>query len=361
MANELLHNAKNEKKSEFWTRYEDIEKEMNAYHEFNKDVFKNKTILCPCDDPAKSEFTRYFIARAKDLGIKRIICTSYAGSYLTQNPLDEEKILPCFDSEKHYSHGRIYDMKVNEQFPENAMGLNWDYLDGDGDFRSEEVTRLRNDSDIIITNGPFALFREFLAWIMEADKQFIIIGNQNAITYKEVFPLIKDNKIWLGNGFKGNVGFFKSPYEDTASAGEHREGMIRVSGVMWFTNIDHGKRHEPLQLMTMEDNLKYNKKLRKKLEKDYGKLEYPHYDNYDAIEIPFTEAIPSDYDGVMGVPITFLDKYCPEQFELLNANDFRINIDKTRQDNIWPPQAFVNGKKKFFRLFIRNRITCTRS
>ena len=194
------------------------------------------------------------------------------------------------------------------------------YLKGDGDFRSEEVCKLRDEADFIITNPPFSLFREFLAWILDGKKKFIIVGNQNAITYKEVFPLIKENRIWLGQGFKSNVGYFFAPeYEDYAKAGQHKEGFIRVSGVMWFTNVDLWKRHEPLLLDTMAHNLKYHKSLRALFERDYGKLEYPHYDNYDAIEVPFTECIPSDYEGIMGVPITFMDKYNPDQFEILGA------------------------------------------
>ena len=192
MANEQLHNAKSAKKNEFYTQYADIEHEINTYYEYNHDVFRDKTILCPCDDPAKSEFTRYFIARAKDFGLKRLICTSYAESYLTQNPSSEEMTLSCYNPEKHFIHGRVYDLIVDDKFPENASNLSWEYLEGDGDFRSAEVTAYRNIADIIITNGPFSLFREFLAWIMEAGKQFSIIGNQNAITYKEVFPLIKE-------------------------------------------------------------------------------------------------------------------------------------------------------------------------
>ena len=232
--------------------------------------------------------------------------------------------------------------------------VEWEYLDGDGDFRSDEVTKLRDESDIIVSNGPFSLFREFLTWILAGNKLFSIIGNINAVTYKEVFPLIKDNIIWLGASIHSGDRKFYVPDDyplNASGCGIDPDGkrFIRVKGVRWFTNIDHGDRHEPLQLMTMEDNLKYNKKLRKKLEKDYGRLEYPHYDNYDAIEVPFTETIPSDYvpcwfncdkaslcsyaqqngildavalceeacNGNIGVPITFLDKHNPKQFEIV--------------------------------------------
>lgn len=247
-----------------------------------------------------------------------------------------------------------------------------------GDFRSDEVTKLRDEADIIITNPPFSLFREFLAWIMEANKQFIIVGNQNAITYKEVFPLLKENKIWLGNGFKGNVGFFSSPYEDKALASEHRDGFIRVSGVMWFTNIDLCKRHKTLLLDTMEHNLKFNKRLRKKLEKEYGIIEYPHYDNYDAIEVPFTDAIPSDYDGVMGVPITFMDKYNPEQFDIVafrkgeDGKDLVFTRERERESSTVlsypcttsiaglmnnPKDTKVHGKSTYARITIKRKLS----
>lgn len=187
----------------------------------------------------------------------------------------------------------------------------------DGDFRSKEVVKLRDEADIIITNPPFSLFREFLSWIVSEDKKFIIIGNMNAVTYKETFPLIKENRMWMGFSIHSGDREFEVPDEYPLTASGWRidnkgRKYIRVKGVRWFTNIDHGRRHEPLPLMTMEDNLRFSK--HKELK---GKAAYDHYDNYDAIEVPFTDAIPSDYDGVMGVPISFLDKYCPEQFEIL--------------------------------------------
>ena len=320
MAIDNLQAAKRAKKDEFYTQYSDIEAEMNAYVEYNPDVFRGKTILLPCDDPEWSNFTKYFAANFERFGLKKLISTSYAKSMSNMNTTEYEKSSPFYDEEKHKTCGKLY---ILDGDTDGSGRIDTDdirftgYMEGDGDFRSEEVTALRDEADVIITNPPFSLFREFLAWIMEGKKEFVIIGNQNAITYKEVFPLLKDNVVWLGSGFKGNVGFFESPYEDIATASNHQEGMIRISGVMWFTNMDHGKRHEELQLMTMAQNLKYNKKLKKKLEKDYGKLEYPHYDNYDAIEVPFTECIPSDSDGVMGVPITFMDKYNPSQFEII--------------------------------------------
>lgn len=334
--NDRLHAAKDAKKDEFYTQYSDIEAEMNAYIEFNPDVFKDKTILLPCDDPEWSNFTKYFASNFERLGLKKLISTSYAKSAGSKQLTIFELESPLYDEDKHDTHGKLF---ILTRDTNGSGSIDMDdieftgYLEGDGDFRSEEVKKLRDESDIIVTNPPFSLFREFIAWIMEAKKQFIVVGNQNAITYKEIFPLIKDNKLWLGNGFKSNVAYFTSPYEDTAKASQHKEGFIRVSGVMWFTNIDHGLRHEMLDLMTKEDNLKYNKSLVKKLKKILGLeekdkvIDYPKYDNYDAIEIPITEAIPSDYEGAMGVPITFLDKYNPEQFEILGINAGRDEFE----------------------------------
>jgi hypothetical protein len=204
----------------------------------------------------------------------------------------------------------VLDRDVDGNGRINIDDLQWEYLEGDGDFRSHEVCALRDEADIIITNPPFSLFREFMAWIMEANKKFIIIGHQNAITYKEVFPLIKDNRIWLGNGFKGGAGHFISKYEDTATAGDHREGMIRVSGVTWFTNLEIQKR--------LEDLILYKK---------YNPIEYPKFENYDAINVDKTSDIPVDYDGVMGVPITFMDKYNPNQFESIGLGVANLGLE----------------------------------
>ena len=316
MANSNLEKAKTAKKDEFYTQYCDIQQEMNAYVEYNPDVFRDKTILLPCDDPEWSNFTKFFALNFENYGIKKLISTSYAPEskkIKTWQPTLFETENPRFDADKSKTHGKIFvlDRDVDGDGRINIDDLQWEYLEGDGDFRSREVCALRNEADIIITNPPFSLFREFMAWIMEAKKKFIIIGHQNAITYKEVFPLIKENKIWMGNGFKGNAGHFISNYEDVATAGNHKEGMIRVSGVVWFTNIDHGKRHHPLDLMTMEENIMFSR------HKEIKGKEYFHYANYDAIEVPYSDAIPLDYEGKMGVPITFLDKYCPEQFEII--------------------------------------------
>ena len=324
MANENLTNAKTAKNDEFYTQYHDIEVEMSAYLEYNPDVFRGKTVLMPCDDPESSNFTRYFAAKFAELGLKKLISTSFAqeSKHFKSDwlPTLFETENPRFCAEKTAVCGKIFTLThdTNGNGVIDIDDLEWEYLKGTGDFRSPEVTALRDEADIIITNPPFSLFREFLAWIVEADKQFAIIGNMNAITYKEVFPLIKDNKIWLGATGNGKDMVFGVPQgakideKDRQKAA--RLGYIgdytRLGNSCWYSNIEHGRRHQPLALMTMEDNLRYNKKMK-------GKEAYERYDNYDAIEVPFTNAIPSDYEGVMGVPISFLDKYCPEQFEIL--------------------------------------------
>ena len=324
-SNSNLSAAKNAKNDEFYTQYGDIEAEMNAYVEYNPDVFRDKTILLPCDDPEWSNFTKYFAANFNRFGLKKLISTSYTKSAGSRQLTLFEEMSPLYDAKKHETHGKLFTLTRDKDRDGNIDTDDIEfsgYLEGDGDFRSAEVTKLRDEADIIITNPPFSLFREFLAWILAGKKQFAIIGNINALTYKEVFPLLRNNLVWLGYSIHSGDRKFNVPDDyplNAAGCGYDADGKkyIRVKGVRWFTNLDHGQRHEPLLLDTMEHNLKFNKKLRKKLENDYGKIEYPHYDNYDAIEVPFTECIPSDYDGVMGVPITFMDKYNPDQFEIV--------------------------------------------
>ena len=311
--NSSLGTARKAKNDEFYTQYCDIEAEMNAYVAYDPDVFRDKTVLCPCDDPEWSNFVRYFTVNFQRLGLERLISTSYANGLMGRE-----------------AHGRVRVMARDASAHSDVPIIERDgCLDGDGDFRSDEVTALRDEADVIITNPPFSLFREFLAWILDADKEFAILGNMNAITYKEVFPLLMDDRIWLGHNEggsrKGNSVFFVVPsvYGNKYVTSDEHGTRLMPTSAKWFTNIDHGKRHERLALDTVAHNLKFNKKLKKKLEKDYRRLEYPHYDNYDAIEVPFTECIPSDYDGLMGVPITFMDRYNPEQFVIIgsfNAN-----------------------------------------
>lgn len=323
--NSTLGSAKATKNDEFYTQLPDIEHETQAYVEYNPDVFRNKTILMPCDDPEWSNFTRYFALNFQLFGIKKLISTSYAPGakaekYGLQMPLfPEDEQDPKFDPKKWQTHGRIFvlDRDINGDNRIDIDDLRWEYLEGDGDFRSREITQLRDEADFIITNPPFSLFREFLKWIIDGGKQFSIIGNMNAITYKEVFPLLKDNKIWLGDGFTAGNAFFATPNAQKYGEGVLQDdGLVKFRNCCWFTNIELGKRHEPLPLMTMADNLKFSR------HKDLrGRKEYLHYDNYDAIDVPYTDAIPSDYTGVMGVPISFLYKYCPEQFRLLGITD----------------------------------------
>lgn len=311
---------------------------MNAYLEYNPNVFRGKTVLLPCDDPEWSNFTKFFAQNFERFGLRKLISTSYARDskeYKDTLQLSSLEVnSPRFDKNKTDSRGKIYTLTEDKtgDGKVNFEDFDWDYLEGDGDFRSEEVKKLRDEADIIITNPPFSLFREFLAWIIEANKQFLIIGNMNAITYKEVFSLIKENKVWLGVKSTSQAMFFRTSDKEYASrvSSERPEGSwwrrideevcIGINNSCWFTNLDHGRRHQKLSLMTMEDNLKYSKHKEIKEKGSYNK-----YDNYDVIEILFTDAIPSDYDGAMGVPISFLDKYNPDQFEIVSSNDVRIN------------------------------------
>ena len=306
--NTSLVAARVAKNDEFYTQWNDIENEMQAYLEYNPDVFRGKTVLLPCDDPEWSNFTKYFALNFEPMGIKKLISTSCA-------PAKSQENGRIFVLERDVA----YDGKIN------IHNIEWDYLNGDGDFRSDEVTKLRDEADIVVTNPPFSLFREFLAWLVEGDVKFSIIGNKNAITYKEVFPMIRDNKLWLGNGFaKGNAYFRISPeLARDFAAGMYDEdtSTVHFRNIDWFTNIEHGRRHEPLVLMTMEDNLVYgSKKVRS--------AGYPKYDNYDATEVPETKGIPSDYAGVMGVPISFLDKYNPDQFEIIGYDGDECLVTK---------------------------------
>ena len=326
MANTNLANAKTAKNDEFYTQYQDIQKEINAYLDYDPNVFRGKTVLLPCDDPEWSNFTKFFAQNFELLGLKKLISTSYAPESkkykMPYQPTLFEKQQPYFDDDKSKTHGKIFVLTedVSGDGRINIEDLQWQYLEGDGDFRSKEIRKLRDEADIIVTNPPFSLFREFVVWLMDSGKQFIIIGNLNAISYKEVFPLIKDNRMWLGaTGYITDMVFGVpegTVVKESDKAKAERLGYIgnytRLGNSCWFTNVDHGRRHQPLQLMTMADNFKHSK------HKDIrGRKDYIHYENYDAIEIPYIDAIPSDYEGAMGVPLTFLDKYCPEQFEII--------------------------------------------
>ena len=361
--NTSLHKAKVAKNDEFYTQYVDIQKEIEAYLEYNEDVFRDKVVYCNCDDPYESNFFRYFVLNFEKLGLKQLITTSYKPSPIanTQLPLfgDDKTLVPKKERPKVTANrfiinsvgdidgdGEFTLRDVAQQLRENKNN-EWMPLDGNGDFRSEECIELFKQADIVITNPPFSLFREYVAQLFEYDKQFLIISNKNAITYKEIFPKIKENKMWVGNMPMSVDLLFIVPehvqkeLEKTGKIGSSYrivDGQFFArSSSIWFTNLDHGKRHQPLSLMTMEDNKKFNKKVKK------SSTAYKKYDNYNAIEVPFTDAIPSDYDGVMGVPISFLDKYNPDQFEIIR---FRHGNDDK--------DLAVNGKTPYFRILIKH-------
>ena len=372
--NSNLGAAKAAKNDEFYTQYADIQKEINAYLEYNPDTFRDKTVLLPCDDPEWSNFTRFFAQNFERLGLKRLISTSYAvesKKYKDYQPTLFETESPWYDIDKTRIKGKIFELTrdTNGNGRIDIDDLEWHYLEGDGDFRSKEVCQLRDEADIIVTNPPFSLFREFLAWILgartspsascagdehiageddRAPKQFLIIGNQNAITYKEVFPLIKENRLWLGATGNGSDMVFGVP-EGAQVADSDRQKAARLGYVgnytrlgnsCWFTNLDHGRRHQPLQLMTMADNIRFSR------HKEVRGIGYKRYDNYDAIEVPYTDAIPSDYVECLGVPISFLDKYNPEQFEI-------IGITKTwygLANKIYPEQIQIDARGKKLRV-----------
>ena len=340
--NSNLGAAKAAKNDEFYTQYADIQKEVNAYLEYNPDTFRDKTVLLPCDDPEWSNFTRFFAQNFERLGLKRLISTSYAvesKKYKDYQPTLFETESPLFDLDKTRIKGKIFELTrdTNGRGRIDIDDLEWHYLEGDGDFRSPEVCALRDQADIIVTNPPFSLFRPFLAWCVDAKKSILIIGNMNAVTYREVFPLIMENKLWYGPSISSGDREFMVPDSYPIEASGWRiddkgKKYIRVKGVRWFTNLEHGRRHEPLKLMTMKDNLRFSK------HKDLINTGYREYDNYQAIDVPYSDAIPSDYEGIMGVPITFFDKYCPEQFTILGATQRGCHdaVQDTRKyDDYW--------------------------
>jgi hypothetical protein len=313
--NKNLHKAKINKRDEFYTQLTDIENELKHY----KKHFKGKVIYCNCDAPRVSNFFHYFLYNFEILGLKKLITTCYKNQKInlfSQNDA-EQAIYLEYDGDKNGNHVPSLE----------EIGIH--HLKGDGDFRSDECIKLLKEADIVVTNPPFSLFREYVAQLIKYDKKFIIIGHQNALTYKEIFPLIKENKMWLGFGFKGSAGhFINKHYEDYATASNHKEGMIRVSGVVWFTNLDISKRHEDLILY-----------------KKYNPDEYYNYDNYHAINVDKTKEIPIDYKGVIGVPITFMTKYNPEQFEILGTSDNGL-IDNKFKKTLGLTKDFVDGYYK---------------
>jgi hypothetical protein len=295
--NKNLQEAKSNKKDEFYTQLSDIERELKYY----KKHFKDKVVYCNCDDPRVSNFFHYFSYNFEKLGLKKLVATCYKNQDMdlfSQNNAEQAIYLE-------------YNGDQNGNMVPDPTEIGIKKLKGDGDFRSKECIDLLKQADIVVTNPPFSLFREYISQLIEYDKKFIIVGHQNAIKYKEIFPLIRENKLWLGYGFKGGAGhFINEHYEDYATATDRKEGMIRVSGVHWFTNLEINKRHEDLILY-----------------KKYIPEEYPKFENFDAINVDVTKDIPMDYDGFMGVPITFMDKYNPDQFEIIGVGIANLGLE----------------------------------
>ena len=370
--NKYLHNAKKSKSDEFYTQYSDIQKEIEAYLECNPDVFRGRIVYCNCDDPFESNFFRYFVLNFERIGLKQLITTSYKPSPVANTQLElfgDDKTLikskgrPKITANK-FIINEVGDIDGDGEFSLKDVALQlkenkqneWTPLDGDGDFRSDESISLLQQSDIVVTNPPFSLFREYIKQLVDYDKKFLIIANINAITYKEVFPLIKENKIWIGTGMGRWISGFIVPesyelYGTEARIDEEGNRIVATNNCLWFTNIDHGKRHQPLPLMTMSDNIKFSS------HKNVKGKEYKKYDNYNAIEVPYTNAIPSDYDDVMGVPITFLDKYNPDQFEIIGASDNGVVDEKYKIPHFKKHnEPYINGKKLYKRIFIKRRL-----
>ena len=325
MANQGLNAAKKAKNDEFYTQLSDIQEELRHY----KEHFRGKTVLCNCDDPRVSMFFHYFAYNFEALGLKRLVTTCYKSQ--------ERDLFSMHDCEKAIWLEYFGDRNGNRVPDPNEIGIH--ALQGDGDFRSPECIELLKQADIVVTNPPFSLFKEYVVQLMQYGKKFLILGNKNALTYKEVFPLIMQNMVWTGcRGFSGGM-WFESDYEGKTEKVVNGKKLINVPSI-WYTNLDHKKRHEELILY-----------------KSYTPEEYPKYDNYDAIEVSKTDEIPCDYDGVMGVPITFLDKYNPEQFEIVGATE---SEGKGFSNGLWNAgsgvsQATVGGKRVYKRIFIRRR------
>ena len=336
--NKNLNSAAKAKKDKFYTQLDDIAEEVRHYMDF----LKGKVVLCNCDDPVESNFFQYFALMFNALELKKLIATSYADS-----PIAGKEINLFPDGKTAYkiemNELKDWNGDTGEDWNDIELGLRegmikTTQLEGDekycaGDFRSKECIELLKEADVVVTNPPFSVFREYVAQLIEYHKKFLIIGNVNAITYKEIFPLIMQNKIWLGYGFRGMVGFFESPYEDFASASEHHEGMIRNSGVHWYTNIETKKRFWDITLY-----------------KKYSPEKNPRYDNYDAIEVSKTGEIPEDYFGVMGVPITFLEYYDSRQFEIVGLDRYTVP-----KKFLVGGRVAINGKPCYARILIRRR------
>lgn len=345
--NSNLRKADKAKNDEFYTQLPDIEAELKHYRKH----FAGKTVLCNCDDPYESNFFKYFAMNFNFLGLKKLIATCYEGS-----PVMGEQLSLFEDVPKDKTYKKAYKIEITEVKDANGDGAidlaDVEYLiksrknaikllEGNGDFRSEECIGILKEADIVVTNPPFSLFREYVAQLMEYGKKFVIIGNQNAITYKEIFPLLKENKMWLGNHC-GDMSFTVPDYYEEREIrfwiDENGQKWRSMGNICWFTNLDITKRHETIDLW-----------------KKYSPEEYPKYDNYDAINVDKTSEIPEDYYGVMGVPITFLDKYNPEQFEIIDGIGRYSILDNERTKKEGKYLSMINGTAKYFRVVIRRR------
>lgn len=379
--NQSLSAAKAAKQDEFYTQYVDIQKEVEAYLEYKPDTFRNMIVYCNCDDPFESNFFKYFAANFNKLGLKKLISTSYDGSPIAgqmtlfpeynegngkrQKPKALAVILDRVKDEDGDGASNITDvekfLKRNKASRISLKGDPGTYPGGD--FRSSECVTFLKQADIVVTNPPFSLFREYVAQLFEHKKKVLVIGNLNAIKYKVVFPHFQNDKLWLGPTISSGDREFQVPdHYPLKAAGwrvdESGTKFLRVKGVRWFTNLDHGRRHQPLNLMTMAENRKFNKKLA-------GTNAYARFDNYDAIEVPFTDAIPSDYEGTMGVPISFLDKYNPDQFEIIwqASGNTRASTPEEILEEMGYSQhpddrggcAILAGRRTYDRIFIRRR------
>jgi len=319
--NTNLHKAKREKNDEFYTQLPDIENELQHY----KPHFNDKVVLCNCDDPRVSNFFYYFSYNFTHLGLKKLIATCYK---------NQNRVLFSKNDSEQAIYLEYDGFRQNENMP-NIEDIGIKHLEGDGDFRSQECIELLKQADIVVTNPPFSLFREYVNQLMEYDKKFIIIGDQNAITYKEIFSFIKENKLWTGVTNGGTKWFAVPEHYDIET--ENRKKIVNgqkyfsKGSIVWFTNLDHNRRHEELILY-----------------KKYTPEEFPKYDNYNAINVNKTKEIPMDYDGYMGVPVTFLDKYNPEQFEIVG----QMASSTITESNFGVPK--VNGKKTYARIIIKN-------
>jgi hypothetical protein len=375
MAQSNLSSAKKAKNDEFYTRYSDIQKEIEAYLEYDPNTFRGKVVYSNCDDPFESNFFRYFALNFNRLGLKQLITTSYKPSPIANTQLalfGDDKTIADPKGRPKVTANKLIINEVHDMDGDGAFNLTdiaeqlkanknneWTPLVGEGDFRSPECVELLKQSDIVITNPPFSLFREYIKQLFEHDKKFVILSNKGAVIYREVFPLFQQNRIWSGRTGWGGGMWFETTNLDDVDKIIDGKNMKNVPSI-WLTNIDHGRRHQQLSLMTMDDNLRFNKKMK-------DKTAYDHYDNYDAIEVPFTDAIPSDYDGVMGVPVSFLDKYSPEQFEIIwqASGNTRASAPReilTRLGYRHHAEdrggcGIVKGKRVYSRILIKHRKT----